>query len=260
MAIVPKDPFKVEELRDKMAFRNRIKVFKKTYSKNYPQIIDLNTSKLWDSLNNRKHMDSSISPMITEKLSIISRLIPNEKISVLNIGCGGGDLENVVFKKIKNNELDWTGVDISPKSIKSCKEEFPNAKFLIGDIRKLNTKIKYDIIVLMEIMEHIKPSETFMALNQVNRILKSGGKLIVSIPINEGLSEMIKRGENPNAHVRAYTENIIRTELKTCGFKVKEVISLFAFSKLYWIKSFISKYLLSGIRTPNNLIIFAEKL
>ncbi len=255
-----KNPFEIEKLRERLATKKDFKLFKNTYTSKYPVIKDLNTPVFWDHLNDRHHIENNDSPMTNHKIRVIANKIPNSKIKVLNIGCGSGDLENIVFNVMEKNNIDWYGVDISPKSVKSCKNEFAKSHFSLGDIRKLKfKKNEFDLIILMEIMEHIKPTETYKALREVERVLKPGGKLIVSIPINEGLEDLIKGGQNPNAHVRAYTVNIIKRELEISGFKVNKVVELFAFKRMYWPKTFVAKYIFKDIKKPNGLILFAEK-
>lgn len=254
-----KDAFKVEELRDKYARTPDLIRFKKTYSPKLPEIKNLNTPKLWDRLNNIRHINSKDDPMTWHKIGTIAATIPNDGSKVLNIGCGAGDLENYVLKKQKKN-LQWVGVDISPKSLKECRENFKNAKFELGDILKLKYKDEsFDIVILSEIMEHISPKNTFRALKEVNRVLRRGGRLVVSIPVNEGLPEMVKRGENPNAHVRAYTKSIVMTELALSGFLVMDPVELYAFRNFYWPKTWAMR-LLPGLKNPNNLVLVSRKI
>jgi len=254
-----KTAFNSEGERANLASRGKLKELRKTYSKNFPEIPDLNTPKLWDKLNKRDHIDSS-QPMAFNKLSIISKFIPNEPIRVLNAACGPGDLEHFIFTKQKKNELKWYGIDISSKSIKTCKNEFKRAEFSIGNVRKLEFKDSlFDIIVALEILEHIVPRDTFEVLGEFYRVLKKGGRLIVSIPLNEGLEKMIKRGENPNAHVRVYSPELIRVELRMANFEVEKSDFLYAFPNAYWLKSFIAKYILKDFRKPNGIVIIAKK-
>ena len=256
-----KNAFDIEDLRGKLAGSRKYVDFRKTYTAKFPEIPDLNTPKLWDELNNRQQISRQESPMTFHKLKIISGYIQDVPIKVLNIGCGGGDLEHVIFGKEKNIKVKWFGVDISPKSISKCKKAFPEARFSVGNIKDLKFRNQsFDLVILMEILEHIRAHDTFKALSEVKRVLKKRGKLIISIPLNEGLPEMIKRGQNPNAHVRAYSPEVIRTEMKLAGFKIIKENFLYAFQRYYFLKTFIVKFILKGFRKPNNMIIYAEKL
>jgi len=252
--------FDLESVRDKQSVDGNFNVFKSLYGGSFLQLPDLNTANFWDYLNNRKHVNFKDFPLAFHKLRLIASKIQNQKLKVLNIACGNGDLEDIVFSQQHKHKLNWTGLDISRRSIESCKKEFPRANFFVGNVKKLKLKAKsFDIVLGLEILEHIQPSKTLKVLFEIYKMLKPGGELILSIPMNENLHRMLARGENPNAHVRAYTENIICAELNIAGFSVSRTISLIAFKKFYWLKYWLSYWFL-GFKKPNGLIIFAKKI
>ena len=111
----------------------------------------------------------------------------------------------------------------------------------------------------MEVLEHILPSKIFIALNEIKRVLKGNGELIMSVPLNEGLEELIKRGVNPNGHVRIYTPELVFAELKISGFRVQKRKLLYAFRNLYTLKKTLQNTIMKKRWKPNNLIIFARK-
>lgn len=255
---VPKNPFRIEELRAKLASSKKISELIKTYKRVNPEIKDLNTPKLWDSLNRRAPITRKGDPMTHDRLVSVTKLLSEENIKVLNIGFGAGDLETYVLKE--DSRFKWCGVDISQASVKSAKKRFTKGIFKIGKIDELKfSKQFFDYVVILEVLEHVRPSKLFSSLKEVKRVLKREGKIIVSVPLNEGLEQMVKRGENPNAHVRVYTPELIEAELRIAGFKILWTKLLFAFHNYYAFKAFISRYLLPGIRKPNNIILLAQK-
>ncbi len=253
-----KNPFRLEEYRVELVRDKKYKKLLKTYKPSFPEIKDENTPKFWDKLNKRDFINAKDEPMAYHRLIIVSSLI-GDTAKVLNIGAGAGDLENYVFNKQKKNKLEWYGVDIAPKSILKLNRQFPYAHFYQGDVRKQKfDKNFFNYVIVMEVMEHIQPSNTFKVLKEINRVLKQNGKLIVSVPLNEGLEEMVRRGDNPNAHLRVYTPELIEAELDIAGFRVVWKKLLFAFPNFYYLKTLIAR-ICTGIRNPNNLILLAEK-
>lgn len=251
-------PFELEKKRSRLALQGHYSELFKTYSLRNYEIEDKNNPNFWDNLNLRKYTTKENNPMAYDRLKIVSEFL-KDQTKVLNVGAGTGDLENIVLKKL-NKKLMWYGIDISPKSIKKLKNEFPHSNFDKGNICKISFEDNFfDYIILMEILEHVKPSRTFKALREAGRVLKDKGFMIITIPLNEGLEGMIRRGENPNAHVRVYTPELIAAELKIAGFKVLWRKFLFAFNKNYLLKTLVAKYVLPGIRQPNNLILFCQK-
>jgi TolB-like protein len=72
--------------------------------------------------------------------------------------------------------------------------------------------------------------------------------------MNEGLEEM---KDNPNGHLRMYTEDLITAELRLAGFKVLAVKTLFAFKNFYKVKKIIARILKNRWK-PNNIIVLAQ--
>lgn len=257
MVIDEKNPVRIEELRTSLARKRKFNKLKETYNVSFPEIKDLNTPRFWDNLNNRDNLSKTDNLMGFERLKAVASLIKGDELIILNIGFGTGDLEILILNK---NSIDWTGIDISKWAVKNARGKYPNAKFIWGDIRKLRLKDRsFDYVIAMEVLEHIKPSQIFYVLDKIHRILKTKGKFIVTVPLNEELEVMIKKGENPNAHVRIFTPELIKAELEISGFEIKWKKELYAFSNLYFLKTIISKYLIQGIRKPNNIILMAEK-
>lgn len=258
MIKIPTDPFSLERLRARLALSGRHKELIKTYSREMPEIKDLNTPRLWDSLNVRSKINRQTDPMAYNRLIVASGFVPAGMKKLLNIGVGACDIESIVLTR--HRDVEWFGIDISPGSIKRAKIKFPKASFKRGSIDGLEFGNSFfDGVVILEVLEHIRPRKIFKSLGEVKRVMKRGGKLIVSVPLSENLEEMVKAGKNPNAHVRVYTPKLIETELKIAGFRVLKKQFLFAFKSHYKLKSFVCRYIVPGYREPNNIILLAEK-
>ena len=257
--VIPKDPFRVEELRNELAVSRRLKELKETYSSKYPEIPDLNTPGLWDKLNKEYVFSEESNPIAYDRFITFVKLLSNIEGKVLNVGTGSGVLERLIYEN--GLSFDWYGIDIAPKSIQILKSNFTKWHFKTGNVKRLPfSKNSFDCVVMSEVLEHIPPKQTFKALSEVHRVLKHSGKLIISVPSNEGLEEMSKSGVNPNAHTRVYTSDLLKAELEISGFRIDWQKELYAFPTNYEIKTFIVKFILPGYRKPNNFIFLATKL
>jgi ubiquinone/menaquinone biosynthesis C-methylase UbiE len=100
---------------------------------------------------------------------------------VLDVACGTGFGTFILAKKAGSVD----GIDLEYHLIKKCRQKFgslPNVHFLSGDILKMDLPFeKYDKIVSLHTMEHIKNDGAF--LNILNRSLKNDGTLILEVPI-----------------------------------------------------------------------------
>lgn len=107
-----------------------------------------------------------------EESGAAARQIPSENTwTVLDVGCGNGySTSNIKGKLV-------VGVDLSEEQMIKATKKFPNAKYVVGDIRKLPFKSGvFDLVVAINIFHHIENPK--IALNEIYRVLKKGGKLI----------------------------------------------------------------------------------
>ena len=68
--------------------------------------------------------------------------------SVLDIGCGLGDLYDYFIHDKKVEQLTYTGVDIVPEMIEMAKKKYPEATFLVQDIVKKPLSKKFDWVFI----------------------------------------------------------------------------------------------------------------
>ena len=75
-----------------------------------------------------------------------------------------------------------------------------------------------DIVLLMDVVEHLSLQETFGLLDRIYALLKPGGKLLLHIPNAEGLFGMrVRYGDL--THEQCFTPNSVRQLLHTVGFQ-----------------------------------------
>ena len=65
--------------------------------------------------------------------------------SICDLGCGFGDLYPYLLKRF--GQVEYFGVDISPKLIAQAKEKYPEASFLVCDILEEDVDGKFDFIL-----------------------------------------------------------------------------------------------------------------
>lgn len=148
---------------------------------------------------------------------------------LLDIGCGvGGFLE---FGRALG--LDCYGFDASPAQIVQAQKTFPNvrhAESLKDYITQLGGNLKFDMITMWDVFEHIRTPDTL--LNEIRDHLSAQGLLYVSVP--NGAPNQIKvrlaniRGRKdigliPWEHVFYYTPKSLRIRLGKAGLDVVKV-------------------------------------
>ena len=103
---------------------------------------------------------------------------PLKKINLLDIGCGGGLLSEPMYRLGAN----VVGIDASKKNIEVAKFHAKKNKlkinYKVASPEKLKTKIKFDVILNMEIVEHVENIDFF--IKESAKLLKKNGLMFVA--------------------------------------------------------------------------------
>lgn len=110
--------------------------------------------------------------------------LPLKNIKIIDIGCGGG----LVCEPLARLGANVTGIDFVKENLEVAKkhafEERLKIKYKLSDINKLNIRDKYDVILLLEVIEHV--SDWKKIIKKMRKILKTNGIIIFS-SINRNL-------------------------------------------------------------------------
>lgn len=247
-----RNPFKVEKYRQILARRKELLILRSTYDKKFTEIKNQNTPKFWNSkLSEIKYLENQ-DGMTKDRIKTAFKFIPKSAKKIIDIGIGHGFLEELLSGR---KGLRIYGNDISKRTIKNARSRFEGNFRLESIHRMIYSENFFDCILILEVLEHVSPAKTFQVLSIIKEILDENGSLIVSVPMNEGLEDM---SSNPSGHVRTYTESLIRSELELSGFKIIKTKTLYAFSRFYLLKTFISMIIKKW--EPNNIVILAKPL
>ena len=103
---------------------------------------------------------------------------PLKNLKILDIGCGGGLLSEPIYKL----GADITGIDASEQNIRvaklHAKKNNLSIKYYCTSPENLNTKLKYDVILNMEIIEHVEDVNLF--IKTCAKFLKKNGIMFVA--------------------------------------------------------------------------------
>ena len=103
---------------------------------------------------------------------------PLKKINILDIGCGGGLLSEPMSRLGAN----IVGIDASKKNIEVAKLHAEEKKLKIDYIcdspETLKTKKKFDVILNMEIVEHVEDIDLF--IKESSNLLKKNGLMFIA--------------------------------------------------------------------------------
>ncbi|MBO3443710.1 class I SAM-dependent methyltransferase [Clostridium sp. CCUG 7971] len=105
--------------------------------------------------------------------------------TILDFGCGSG---SIIFYCAMRGVSKLIGIDLSNEGIKLAKEranlmKYGTYKFILGSISEIN-QIKsesIDAVILSNIIDNLRPNDSIAVLEQVKRILKEGGKVLIKL-------------------------------------------------------------------------------
>ena len=119
-----------------------------------------------------------IKDNIIDHFNLNNKNKPLNKINILDIGCGGG----LLSEPMSRLGADVVGIDASEKNIKIAKmhAEKNNLKidYKITSPEKLKTNKKFDVILNMEIVEHVEDVNFF--IKSCAKLLKKNGIMFVA--------------------------------------------------------------------------------
>ena len=121
---------------------------------------------------------SYIRDNIIETLKLKDTKKPLEKVKILDIGCGGGLLSEPMHRL----GAELVGIDASEKNINvakiHAKQNNLNIKYICASPDTFKTNTKFDVILNMEIIEHVDDLEFF--LESCSKLLKKNGIMFVA--------------------------------------------------------------------------------
>lgn len=160
---------------------------------------------------------------IKKALRKIARQFPGDA-SVLDAGSGFGQY---TWRMSKMNSL-WNimAIDINSEQITDCRDFFGKAGmserviFQTGDLTALSDIDKYNIVLSVDVMEHIE--EDVLVFSNFFKSLKKNGILLISTPSDKGGSDVHNEQEESfiDEHVRdGYSIEEITEKLSLAGFR-----------------------------------------
>lgn len=99
------------------------------------------------------------------------------EFTLLDVGCGSGNLLFNIRKHFKNSKL--FGLDYNIKSVSNNLKGI-NVKLYKGGLQDLNSDLKFDVIVSSQLLEHIDNPNEYVSF--LNKHLKNNGVVYIDIP------------------------------------------------------------------------------
>jgi 2-polyprenyl-3-methyl-5-hydroxy-6-metoxy-1,4-benzoquinol methylase len=169
------------------------------------------------------------------------QLAPNNgPVRMLDAGTGFGQFSYWVARRFPHISID--AVDIKEEYLSRARTLFSNtglsdfATFLIDDLTRLKVQGPYDLILSVDVMEHIEDDEE--VFRNFFRVLRPGGVVLINTPSDLGGSDVQEGNEGSfiGEHVRdGYNREELVDKLSRAGLKAKSSIYTYGFfGSLSW--------------------------
>jgi SAM-dependent methyltransferase len=148
-------------------------------------------------------------------LQVLKQNVPDlKKIRMLEVGCGNGNILGYLYQ----SGINVAGGDIFLEGLEFCRERVTNVDLCHIDILSLPFNNTFDVIGAFDVLEHIEDDRK--ALQEMNKALKTGGSLILTVPAYKFLWSYF---DERSRHQRRYNKLELIAKLEQAGFTVKKV-------------------------------------
>ena len=155
-----------------------------------------------------------------------------EGLSVLDVGCGEGYL----LRKAARRASLALGVDVAESRLRATRGG--PIELAVADAQRLPfADASFDRIICTETLEHVADAQ--LALREVARVLRPGGRLAVSVPhfLCEAILYRLIRGymEFPGGHRRVFTPQTLNRALAQAGLQPYAGYLRDSLEATYWV-------------------------
>jgi SAM-dependent methyltransferase len=150
-------------------------------------------------------------------LSVLDKYLPRpadgRERRVLDLGCGTGTMLKYLSRYGRAQ-----GVDMDEGAVQFCHERGVYDVQQVGEMPLPFEDDTFDLVTALDVVEHIEDDRA--ALRELNRIIRPGGMLMISVPAYRflwGAQDEISH------HKRRYTAPEVRERMLEAGFKIRRL-------------------------------------
>lgn len=203
------------------------------------------TFRTWDKiagLYEEKFMDLAI---YNEAYDFFLEALPGEEASILEVGCGPGNITKYLLRK--KSGLKILGTDISPNMVEAAARNNPSADFIVSDIRDIHKiEAKFDAILAGFVLPYLSREDISEFIkNSSSALLESGLIYLSFVEGDYANSGFISGSSGDRVYFYYHSEDFMRTQVQAEGFNI--------------LKSFVVKYPRAKGATELHKVIIAKK-
>lgn len=169
----------------------------------------------YEELNERQ-LVAETDEFTAERYRQFAALLPKTCFKILDVGCstgrGGAELKRI------RPLIQLHGFDCSEKRLAQLPEAYEGRH--CGDVRKMPFEDEeFDAVLMGEFIEHLYPHDVDPCLFETQRILRVGGRVLLTTPNPNGWKKRLLQSTiYTTSHLSQHFPEILKLRLRMSGF------------------------------------------
>jgi SAM-dependent methyltransferase len=179
----------------------------------YDRVVDEYVKRFFDELE-KKPIDRELLDRFAESV--------RSSGPVCDLGCGPGQ----IGRYLHDRRVEVFGLDLSPAMVKMARRLNPNMEFKTGNMLSLDIAdgALGGIAAFYSII-HIEREDVVRALGEMKRVLKSGGRLLISFHVGQDTMHVDELwGETVSMDITFFSREEMEGYLGSAGFEIEESV------------------------------------
>jgi ubiquinone/menaquinone biosynthesis C-methylase UbiE len=179
-------------------------------------------------LQNAWNLNGMLLNRQKRRSELVSKCIPSSTKKIIDIGCA----EGFTTKYMIDKDRFVVGIEINFDNLRIAKHNVKEVYYINGSIDFLPfTDEFFDATTILEVLEHLPTELQIKGLQEANRVLKSHGTLIISVPYKEQITYTkcihCNKDTPRYGHLHTLDENKIASLLpQEYSFQLKEKFNI----------------------------------
>jgi len=171
-----------------------------------------------------KHPDWHVGEADWKAKNILRILNSNalSPASVCEIGCGAGEILNVLHSKMPSS-VNFEGYEIAPKAFELTKSrEKERLKFHLAGLDAVPDGKTFDLLLMIDVFEHVEDFYGFLSAAKAK-----AKHFVFHIPLDLSVQSVLRakplsRKRKNVGHIHYFTKETALASLEHCGYKVDD--------------------------------------
>ena len=184
------------------------------------------SSEIWSQVANLYEEKFLNLNIYNETYDLLCNEIKTSAPSILDIGCGPGNISKYISIKIRDASI--FGIDYSEKMIELAKRNVPKSRFEVMDCRGINQiNEKFDAVISGFFLPYVNLKEANEFFSNVHNLLKNNGVAYFSfVEGNPENSDYQTSSSGQSLFFNFHLLEDIKQKLEKLGFKDFQILKI----------------------------------